>query len=71
MCSALTAPSPVRQVLYTVWHEAAGWEGPTQHTPDGRLIFRGPRVAMAVHMSADYQCVAALRRALLAQWISA
>ena len=30
--------------------------GPEEHNVEGRLIFAGPRVAMALHSSADYTC---------------
>ena len=33
---------------------AADFLGPTETVADGRPIFKGPRVAMAVHQSADY-----------------
>lgn len=31
--------------------------GPTQQTPDGRLLFRGPRMAMVITWTAEYECV--------------
>lgn len=31
--------------------------GATEKTPDGRLLFRGPRVAMAMHQTNDYRCL--------------
>lgn len=30
--------------------------GPTEAAPDGRLLFAGPRMAMAVHDTYAYQC---------------
>ena len=43
--------------------------GPEEHNVEGRLLFAGPRVAMALHSSADYTCallgVPCLVRALL------
>lgn len=30
--------------------------GPEKHNVEGRLLFAGPRVAMALHSSADYTC---------------
>ena len=30
--------------------------GPEEHNVEGRLLFAGPRVAMALHSSADYTC---------------
>ena len=30
--------------------------GPTEAAPDGRLLFAGPRLAMAVHDTYAYQC---------------
>ena len=52
---------PIGQVLYTVWPpEAFAFNGPTEHMPDGRLIFRGPRVAMAIHETNNFECDPAL-----------
>ena len=52
------------QVLYTLWPpEAFNYNGATEHMPDGRLIFRGPRVAMAIHETSDYECAPHLHRA--------
>ncbi|DBA77690.1 TPA: hypothetical protein ACH3X2_008392 [Trebouxia sp. C0005] len=43
-------------VLYHRWPpEALDMCGSIEHTPDGRLLFRGPRVAMAVHETDDYE----------------
>ena len=43
-------------VLFHRWPpEALDMCGPIEHTPDGRLLFRGPRVAMAVHETDDYE----------------
>ncbi len=36
--------------------EAFAYNGATEHMPDGRLIFRGPRVAMAIHETEDFEC---------------
>lgn len=33
------------------------FSGPTEHMPDGRLIFRGPRMATAIHETVEYTCV--------------
>lgn len=48
-------------LLYTNWR---GFDtlypelfGPEERTASGRLLFAGPRVAMAAHLTADYQCV--------------
>lgn len=46
-------------MLYTVWPpETFAFNGATEHMPDGRLIFRGPRVAMAIHETEDFECAA-------------
>ena len=43
-------------VLYHRWPpEALDMCGSIEHTPDGRVLFRGPRVAMAVHETDDYE----------------
>ncbi|KAL3147560.1 hypothetical protein ABBQ38_014613 [Trebouxia sp. C0009 RCD-2024] len=43
-------------VLYHRWPpEALDISGAIEHTPDGRLLFRGPRLAMAVHETDDYE----------------
>jgi len=42
-------------ILYTPWPaEALVFSGPTEHMPDGRLIFRGPRMATAIHETVEY-----------------
>jgi len=53
----LTPSCHAEQVLYTVWPpEAFAFNGATEHMPDGRLIFRGPRVAMAIHETEEFEC---------------
>ena len=43
--------------MYTKWpSEGSDCCGATEHTPDGRLLFFGPRVAMAVHETAEFEC---------------
>lgn len=45
-------------ILYTQWPpEAAEVFGAVEYTPDGRLIHRGPRFAMAIHSSEQWGCV--------------
>lgn len=48
-------------LLYTNWRglDAHYPElfGPEERTPSGRLLFAGPRVTMAVHVTSDYQYV--------------
>ncbi len=57
-------------VLYHRWPpEALDMCGAIEHTPDGRVLFRGPRVAMAVHETDDYEyvhscCLASVTRGL-------
>ena len=36
--------------------EAFVFSGATEHMPDGRLVFRGPRLATAVHETVEYRC---------------
>lgn len=46
------------RLMYISWHNA-GKDlhcGPMEFTPDGRLLFFGPRVAMAVHETSDFEC---------------
>ena len=44
-------------VLFTSWPpEAIVFSGATEHMPDGRLVFRGPRLATAIHETAAYGC---------------
>lgn len=46
-------------ILFHRWPpEALDMCGPIEHTPDGRLLFRGPRVAMAVHETDIYEYAA-------------
>lgn len=43
-------------ILYARWpHDASDMFGPTERLPDGRLLFKGPRVAMAVHETDDFR----------------
>ena len=45
-------------LLFSRWPNElghSGFEGPQEHGPDGRLIFRGPRVAMSIHNTTDYR----------------
>lgn len=42
-------------LMYAQWPpEAADFYGLSVPSPDGRWIFQGPRVAMAVHVSGDF-----------------
>ena len=44
-------------VLFTSWPpEAIVFSGATEHMPDGRLVFRGPSLATAIHETAAYGC---------------
>ena len=47
------------RLLYTLWPNAGKdpMSGPVQLTPDGRLLFYGPRVAMAIHETSEFECV--------------
>lgn len=44
-------------MLCDALHDPHELLGQTEKTPDGRLLFRGPRVAMAMHETSDYKCV--------------
>ncbi|KAK9829405.1 hypothetical protein WJX72_005653 [[Myrmecia] bisecta] len=55
-------------ILYTRWPpEAAIICGAVQTTADGRLLFRGPRVAMAVHETNEYTAKALPSRGKVAK----
>ena len=42
--------------MYTPWPpEAADFCGLSVPSPDGRLVFQGPRVAMAVHEASNFE----------------
>ena len=45
------------RLLYTKWPSELRdfYCGPVEMTPDGRLLFAGPRVAMAVHETTDFE----------------
>jgi hypothetical protein len=44
-------------LLFSQWPpEAQEVSGAVETAPDGRLIFRGPRVAMAIHEAHDWRC---------------
>lgn len=44
------------QLMYARWPpEAADFYGQSVPSPDGRWVFHGPRVAMAIHESGDFQ----------------
>lgn len=46
------------RLLYTDWpvSDKELWRqfGPTEYTPDSRLLFHGPRMAMAIHETGEY-----------------
>ncbi len=43
-------------LLFTRWpNDLNGFEGAEEHGPDGRLVFRGLRVAMSIHDTAEYR----------------
>jgi len=44
------------RLLYTPWQNAAKDRhcGAVEFTPDGRLLFFGPRIAMAIHETSDF-----------------
>lgn len=43
-------------LLFTSWPpEAIVFSGATEHMPDGRLVFRGPRMATAIHETIEYR----------------
>lgn len=45
-------------ILFTAWSpEAFVFSGATEHMPDGRLVFRGPRLATAIHETVEYRSV--------------
>lgn len=42
-------------LMYVKWtHSETKWCGPAIPSPDGRFLFAGPRVSMAIHESRDY-----------------
>ena len=48
---------PQVTLLFQRWPpDASHVSGPTEEAPDGRLLFAGPRVAMAVHNTRAHEC---------------
>lgn len=45
------------KLLYTNWPNHARDKacGPSEFTADGRVLFYGPRIAMAIHESTDFE----------------